>query len=165
MTISAFAKERGLSNQAVYQRLKVYCEQNKVDYELLKPKNSPQLTEEGERVLRILFSGETGSNKEVTKQALSTASELIEANKQIEALKKQLEEAEKARDALTMQIDQQEKRIQQYTDRVQELETERDFLRGTIAQEQANHQQALAMLQPAKKEGGLFGWFRKRSQS
>ena len=156
MTIAEIAREYRVSQQAVYQRMK----RNSINRADIQQPNSPQLTEEGEQILRSLFNKD---EKQIAKQALSTASELIEANKQIESLKKQLEEAVKAQEALKTEIEQQAQRIQQYADRVQELETERDFLRGTIAQEQANHQQALAMLQPAKQERGLFGWFRKRS--
>ena len=156
MTIAEFAREIRKTQQAVYQKMK----RKGIKPADIQQPDSAQLSEEGERILRSLFSTE---ETQIAKQALSTASELIEANKQLEAVKKQLEEAEKTREALSTQIEQQAQQIQQQAERIQELETERDFLRLTISQENANHQQALAMLQPAKQERGLFGWFRKRS--
>lgn len=156
MTIAEIAREYRVSQQAVYQKMK----RKGINRADIQQPNSPQLTEEGEQILRSLFNTE---EKQIAKQALSTASELIEANKHIESLKKQLEEAEQAREALKTEIEQQAQRIQRQAERVQELEAERDFLRLTISQENANHQQALAMLQPAKQERGLFGWFRNRS--
>ena len=156
MTITEIAREYHVSQQAVYQKMK----RNGIKREDIQQPNSPQLTEEGERILRSLFNKE---EKQIAQQALSTASELNEANKQIETLKKQIEKAEKERDALSTQIEQQAAQIQRQAERIAELEEERNFLRLTVSQEQQNSQKVIAALLPAPKERGLFAWFRKHS--
>lgn len=162
MTVKEFANSKGLTPQAVYQRLKTHCEQNGIDYKALKQPGSPDLTEDGLQILNALYSQDAKSEKETVKQALTISSDLIAAHIEIERLKQAIEEGQTERDALQSRIDQLTEEAAKREERVRELEQERDFLRLTVSQSNELHAKALAMLQPAQTEKGLRAWLRRR---
>ena len=162
MTIKGFASSKGLTPQAVYQRLKVHCEQSGIDYKALKQPGSPELTEEGERILNALYSQDAKSDRENIKQALTISSDLIAAHLETETVKHALQSMQEERDALQSKIDQLTEEAAKREERIRELEQERDFLRLTVSQANELHAKALAMLQPAQTEKGLRAWIRKR---
>ena len=162
MTVKEFAISKGLTPQAVYQRLKTYCEQNGIDYKALKQPGSADFTEEGLRILNALYSQDSKSDKEVVKQAVTISADLIDAKLEIERLKQTIKKGEAERDALQSRIDQLTEEAAKREERVRELEQERDFLRLTVSQSNELHAKALAMLQPAQTEKGLRAWLRRR---
>ena len=100
MTIKEVAQLTGLSHQAVYKKLK--ARGHKV--EALKDKQTGQLTEEGEKIIRELFNLSTSAPEPV-------ATDVEKLSTENEKLRNQVENLEK---------------------RVTELEGERDFLRRTL---------------------------------
>lgn len=162
MTISELAKEFTVSPQAVYQRMK----RNGIKLEDIQRPESNALTEEGEQIIRDLFTGQSTNSTELLlkradeiiklKDKLNTAIEERDAaNREIEAYKQTI-------DTLEETAEKRSKEIALLTDQLKTVTEDRDFLRLTLANEQQNHRQAMAMLQPARQESGLFARIKAR---
>lgn len=98
MTINEFAKKRGISTQAVYQRMK----KSSVDLKAIKDAKTGELTEEGLETLNNLFSKDgTTADKEKTAlidKIAALKNELNTERLKNELLNKRLEELESDRD-------------------------------------------------------------------
>lgn len=132
MTIKEVAQVTGLSQQAIYKKIK----SRGIKIEDLKDKETGQLSEHGEEVIRELFI-----DKKDEKQ-VSTEVEKLRA--EVEKLRNQVEFLE---------------------ERNRQLTEERDFLKTALSQAQQLQALTLARipaaLPPAEKHG-IFGWFSRR---
>lgn len=92
MTIKEFAKEKGITTQAVYQRIKAAG----LDFKALKKENSPELTKDGITILNGLFDKNRVQNESKTSEikAKITALQL-----EVEKLKEENERLRNDRDA------------------------------------------------------------------
>ena len=73
MTIKEFAKEQGISTQAVYQRLK----KNKIHVEAVTEKGTGEITGEGQTILERLFDPENRQTKLIKDEQIEAMGEKI----------------------------------------------------------------------------------------
>lgn len=136
MTIKDVAQVTGLSQQAIYKKIKA----RGIMLEELKDKETGQLSKHGEEVIRDLFSDKK-DEKKVEKQD-STEIEKLKA--EVEKLRNKVEYLEEKNNQLT---------------------EERDFLKTALNQAQQLQALTLARipaaLPPAEKRG-IRGWFSRR---
>ena len=102
MTIKEFAKEHGVTVQAVYARIKA----DGINLQEIKRENSPELTEAGREILSALFGSKAGESSRFTaglkeqlkdtKTALENQSRELESIKaEAEAIKRELDEQQR----------------------------------------------------------------------
>lgn len=162
MTVKEFAELVGISHQAIYKKLKG----RGVALESLKDKETGQLTEEGETLLRRIYNIQEQGDE----QRETTAEEAAEvereaappAPKQVEKeLRNQVAELQKEVERLRNQVATLEEKQEALTD-------ERDFLR--ISLERSQQLQALTASKipnpapglPASTQAhGLRAWWRR----
>ena len=91
MTVKEFAKNQGITTQAVYQRIKAAG----VDLPSIQKENSPELTAEGLKTLRAIFAKENG---ETGRKTAELKKKLTEQEIKIEKLTEEAAELRKERD-------------------------------------------------------------------
>lgn len=128
MTIKEYAKQQGISPQAVYQRLK----KNKVKIEQLTEKGTGEITGEGIVILNKLFDPENRQTKPAKDEIIDGLQE------QLNALK-----AEKA--ALLESIEQNQRRLE-------ELQKDKEYYMKALEKEQNNYEQIIKLLPAATNQ-------------
>lgn len=122
MNIKQYAEQRGVTAQAVYQRLK----KNKVKVESLTDKETGELTAEGTVILDKLYSPGNRQSKPIK-------DDLIEAlNNQLSSLRQENVELVE--------------RVKGLEAELSTVKDERDFLRKSLENEQNNYTQILKLL-------------------
>lgn len=101
MTIKEVAQLTGLSHQAIYKKLK--ARGHKV--ETLKNKETGQLTEDGERIIRELFNLSTSAPEPVATEVEKLTTENEKLRNQVANLEKRVEELTGERDFLRRTLD------------------------------------------------------------
>ena len=99
MTIKEFAKEQGISTQAVYQRLK----KNKIRVEAVTEKGTGEITGEGQTILERLFDPENRQTKPPKDEQIDAMADIIselraEVAKKDERIANLQSDCEKARE-------------------------------------------------------------------
>lgn len=165
MTIKDIALQKGVSDKAIYKRIK----REGICLSTLKDKATGQLTEEGERVLLALFSiqataepgnqggaDEPGAVETVAEKTVETGENEVEKLKnEVERLKGEVEKAVNQ----ASRLEEQNKALIE----------ERDFLRLSL--ERSQQLQAItaskipnpppALPAGGQQEGGIGAWFRR----
>ena len=122
MTIKQYAEEKGISPQAVYQRLK----KNKIKVESITEKGTGELTGEGTVILDKLFSAENRQIKPIK-------------DEKIEALEKQLSEAR-------AQLSSKDELIKSLEKERDSLKEDKDYFKQALNQAQTNLSDIKALL-------------------
>ena len=122
MTIKQYAEEKGISPQAVYQRLK----KNKIKVESITEKGTGELTGEGTVILDKLFSTENRQIKPIK-------------DEKIEALEKQLSEAR-------AQLSSKDELIKSLEKERDSLKEDKDYFKQALNQAQTNLSDIKALL-------------------
>lgn len=154
MTIKDIAEEYSVTQQAVYQKLK----RKGIKRGDIQHEGSPDLTEEGEAIVRSLFEKTKEIKDVITQQALK-ASDLVQ---QLNETKKQLEQQTSETKRLNEEVSQHRQEIEQLKKQLKEVIEDRDFLRMTLSQTIEAHRITLAALQPAPQERGLLARIKTR---
>lgn len=164
MTIKDIAAAAGLSHQAVYKRLKG----RGVKLESIKDKATGELTEEGERLVREIFSlqdepGEAAPPPPAAEEKAAPA----EVESEVEKLRNKVAE-------LSGEVEKLRNQVATLEDREKALTDERNFLRLSLersqqlqaitAQKIPNPPPALPAGGDQQQRRGLFGWIRRRSK-
>jgi len=126
MTIKDVAAQTGLSHQAIYKRIKA----RGLSVSSLKDKASGQLTEEGERLIRELFSIQA-KEEPTTGKAPDMASEepTVEVESEVEKLRNRVE-------TLTTEVEKLRNHVATLEEKNKALTEERDFLRLSLERSQ-----------------------------
>lgn len=106
MKIKDFAKNKGITPQAVYQKLKAAG----ISISSITEENSPELTESGLEILNELFTKEIEKSFNQTSDLLKTIDTLKIENR---LLKEELEETRRQRDLWAAQAAEAQKTAQQ----------------------------------------------------
>ena len=106
MTIKEFSKSKGITPQAVYQKLKA----SGISISSIKEENTSELTESGIDILNGLFTKETDKSFNQTSEILKTIETLKLENR---LLKEELEETRRQRDQWAAQAAEAQKTAQQ----------------------------------------------------
>lgn len=107
MTIKQFAKERDISSQAIYQRLK----REGLKISQLKQENSQELTEAGIKTLEGLFADAKEAREE--SRPIENQDSIEKLKTEIDYLKKRVEELEAERDRWAKQAESAQMTAQQ----------------------------------------------------
>lgn len=161
MTIKELADRLGVSSQSVYKRLKNHG----VKLETLKDKATGEITAEGLQVVARVFNMDLTSEQTQPETATETET-MVESpvDSEVERLKKEVER-------LTTEVEKLNNLNSTMVEKVQTLESERDYLRNALQaqqQLQAMTLQRLPALPAAgqtSRAGGLFGWLNRRKKS
>ena len=161
MTIKELADRLGVSSQSVYKRLKNHG----VKLETLKDKATGEITAEGLQVVARVFNMDLTSEQTQPETATETET-MVESpvDSEVERLKKEVER-------LTTEVEKLNNLNSTIVEKVQTLESERDYLRNALQaqqQLQAMTLQRLPALPAAgqtSRAGGLFGWLNRRKKS
>ena len=161
MTIKELADRLGVSSQSVYKRLKNHG----VKLETLKDKATGEITAEGLQVVARVFNLDLTSEQTQPETATETET-MVESpvDSEVERLKKEVER-------LTTEVEKLNNLNSTIVEKVQTLESERDYLRNALQaqqQLQAMTLQRLPALPAAgqtSRAGGLFGWLNRRKKS
>lgn len=146
MTIKEVAKQRGISPQAVYARLKAAG----IDAASITDAKTHQITEEGLKQIDNLF--EKQSNKTSTIDSQDNRLESLQA--EIESLKARLKAAEEQRDEWKAQADAWKEAAQQAQQTAQQAQAlNMATLQGII--------KALPAAQEKPAHKGIFGFFKR----
>ena len=126
MTIKDVAAQTGLSHQAIYKRLKA----RGLSVSSLKDRASGQLTEEGERLIRELFSIKA-KEEPTTENAPDMASEepTVEVESEVEKLRNRVEK-------LNAEVEKLRNHVATLEEKNTALTDERDFLRLSLERSQ-----------------------------
>ena len=122
MTIKQYAKQAGVSPQAVYQRLK----NNKIKIDSITERGSGELTGEGTAILNKLFNPENRQIKPIK-------------DERIEALEKQLSE-------LRAQLSSKDERIKSLEEQAASLKEDKEYFKQALEKEQTNLSEIKALL-------------------
>ena len=122
MTIREVAERAGLSHQAIYKRLKA----KGIHVSSLKDKDSGQLNEEGERILRELFSIQA-ENQAPDGATRETVRPSVES--EVDRLRKEVER-------LTTEVVTLRNKVDALEEKNKALTEERDFLRVSLERSQ-----------------------------
>ena len=155
MTIAEAAKLYGVSQQAVYQKLK----RKGIKRSDIQQAGTVELTSEGEDIIASLFKADTN---DVTKQALKRAQDVIDLTQRLQTACNELEAKNKEADELKERVTQLEKDLSLAHERLKEATEERDFLRMTVSQLNETQRLTLAALQPSMHERGLLARIKAR---
>ena len=133
MTVKEVAQRTGLTNQAIYKRIKA----KGVALETIKDRKTGQFTPDGERLIVELFN-------------LADAPEPV-TNRSEKADNGEVEK-------LTTRVAELTTEVEKLTTRVELLTSERDNLRATLEREQQLHAMTLTKLLPSgeTREKGRF---------
>ena len=161
MTIKELADRLGVSSQSVYKRLKNHG----VKLETLKDKATGEITAEGLQVVARVFNMDLTSEQTQPETATETETRVESpVDSEVERLKKEVER-------LTTEVEKLNNLNSTMVEKVESLESERDYLRQTLQaqqQLQAMTLQRLPALPAAgqtSRAGGLFGWLNRRKKS
>lgn len=161
MTIKELADRLGVSSQSVYKRLKNHG----VKLETLKDKATGEITAEGLQVVARVFNLDLTSEQTQPETATETETRVESpVDSEVERLKKEVER-------LTTEVEKLNNLNSTMVEKVESLESERDYLRQTLQaqqQLQAMTLQRLPALPAAgqtSRAGGLFGWLNRRKKS
>ena len=161
MTIKELADRLGVSSQSVYKRLKNHG----VKLETLKDKATGEITAEGLQVVARVFNIDLTSEQTQPETATETETRVESpVDSEVERLKKEVER-------LTTEVEKLNNLNSTMVEKVQTLESERDYLRNALQaqqQLQAMTLQRLPALPAAgqtSRAGGLFGWLNRRKKS
>ena len=161
MTIKGLADRLGVSSQSVYKRLKNHG----VKLETLKDKATGEITAEGLQVVARVFNMDLTSEQTQPETATETETRVESpVDSEVERLKKEVER-------LTTEVEKLNNLNSTMVEKVQTLESERDYLRNALQaqqQLQAMTLQRLPALPAAgqtSRAGGLFGWLNRRKKS
>ena len=161
MTIKELADRLGVSSQSVYKRLKNHG----VKLETLKDKATGEITAEGLQVVARVFNMDLTSEQTQPETATETETRVESpVDSEVERLKKEVER-------LTTEVEKLNNLNSTIVEKVQTLESERDYLRNALQaqqQLQAMTLQRLPALPAAgqtSRAGGLFGWLNRRKKS
>lgn len=161
MTIKELADRLGVSSQSVYKRLKNHG----VKLETLKDKATGEITAEGLQVVARVFNMDLTSEQTQPETATETETRVESpVDSEVERLKKEVER-------LTTEVEKLNNINSTMVEKVQTLESERDYLRNALQaqqQLQAMTLQRLPALPAAgqtSRAGGLFGWLNRRKKS
>lgn len=161
MTIKELADRLGVSSQSVYKRLKNHG----VKLETLKDKATGEITAEGLQVVARVFNLDLTSEQTQPETATETETRVESpVDSEVERLKKEVER-------LTTEVEKLNNLNSTIVEKVQTLESERDYLRNALQaqqQLQAMTLQRLPALPAAgqtSRAGGLFGWLNRRKKS
>lgn len=161
MTIKELADRLGVSSQSVYKRLKNHG----VKLETLKDKATGEITAEGLQVVARVFNMDLTSEQTQPETATETETRVESpVDSEVERLKKEVER-------LTTEVEKLNNLNSTMVEKVQTLESERDYLRNALQaqqQLQAMTLQRLPALPAAgqtSRAGGLFGWLNRRKKS
>ena len=159
MTVKELAQQTGLSQQAIYKRLKSHG----MRLESLKDKATGQFTAEGLQAVTELFQLDITGDKPSHTEPLQSAAQAEKAvDSEVERLKKEVER-------LTTEVEKLNNQNSTMVEKVETLESERDYLRQALQQAQTLQAMTLAKLPalPAGKTdraGGLRGWWNRRKR-
>ena len=161
MTIKELADRLGVSSQSVYKRLKNHG----VKLETLKDKATGEITAEGLQVVARVFNLDLTSEQTQPETATETETRVESpVDSEVERLKIEVER-------LTTEVEKLNNLNSTMVEKVQTLESERDYLRNALQaqqQLQAMTLQRLPALPAAgqtSRAGGLFGWLNRRKKS
>lgn len=162
MTIKDIAAAAGLSHQAIYKRLKA----RGVRLETLKDKKTGELTEEGEALIKEIFSLQDEQETAAPPPPAAAEKEApAEVESEVERLRNQVER-------LNIEVERLRNQVATLEEREKALTDERDFLRLSLErsqQLQAITAQKIPNPPPALPAGGdqqrqrrgFFGWLRR----
>ena len=128
MTVREVAQRTGLTNAAIYKRLK----SKGVKLEAVKDKKTGHFTPDGERLIIELFNLENAPESPKKPQE-TPVDNLVEK--------------------LTTRVNELTTEVEKLTTRVELLTSERDNLRETLAREQQLHAMTLTKLLPSGEKG------------
>lgn len=154
MTIAEAAQLYQVKPQAIYNRIT----RNGMRLQDLTQEGTSSLTAEGEAKIAEWFKD--GKKNIVTQRIIELEKASADLNKQILTLQHETETVKAERDELINTVTQQKQEISVLQDKLAEKDTEVNFLRLTLSNEQQQNKQILAMLQPAQTEKGLFARIR-----
>lgn len=155
MTIADAAKVYGVTQQAVYQKLK----RKGIKRADIQQPGSAELTEEGERIISSLFKQDQHA---VTQQALKSTQEVIDLTQRLQTVSNDLEAKTAEAEDLKQTVSKLNQDLAASLERLKEATEERDFLRLTVAQLNENNRLVLAALQPSQHEKGLLARIKAR---
>jgi len=159
VTIKELAEKTGLTQQAIYKRLK----SNGLDLKSLKDKATGHFTAEGLQAVAQLFELDiTDTTTPHTEPQESAAPVENGVESEVEKLKKEVER-------LTTEVEKLNNLNSTMVEKVEALESERDYLRQTLQQAQTIQALTLAKLPAlpagnADRAGGLRGWWNRRKR-
>ena len=130
MTIKEFAKEQGISTQAVYQRL----QKNKIRVETVTEKGTGEITGEGQAILDRLFDPENRQTK-------------LPKDEQIEAMTEQLT-------ALRAEVARKDELIASLQRETEKLEEDKTYFKQALERAQNNLSDIKALMPGASQPGG-----------
>lgn len=107
MTIKEFAKNHGITVQAVYARIKA----DGINLQDIKRENSPELTAEGLDALNAMFDSKTGENNRFTAGLKGQLKDVKEA---LEIQSKELESIKEEAEALRHELDEQRRQTEHW---------------------------------------------------
>ena len=125
MTIREAAERAGVSNQAVYKRLKA----RGISPESIREKGSGKLTEEGEQIIKELFPALQEESPKEAPADEPAAAPLPPSSEELERLTTRVEE-------LTKQVEELTTKLTTSEAREKALVEERDYLRGALERSQ-----------------------------
>ena len=140
MTIKEFAKNQGVSSQAVYQKIKAAG----IELSSIKKENSSELSEDGLKILKSIF---TKKDEDNSRKIEELKSKLTEQQSEIEKLIAEMGELKAERDSWKEQAEKIAEAAQKQTDNMQEA-----LLRAQAIN--------MASLQAAAKTPRLSWWQR-----
>lgn len=162
MTIKELADRLGVSSQSVYKRLKNHG----VKLETLRDKATGEITADGLQVVARIFDLDTTGEQAQPETAAEPAAEVeSQVDSEVERLKKEVER-------LTAEVEKLNNLNSTMVEKVESLESERDYLRQTLQAQQQLQAMTLQKLpslpaagQTSRAGGGLFGWLNRRRKS
>ena len=155
MTIADAAKQYGVTQQAIYQKLK----RKGIKRAAIQQAGTAELTEEGESIIASLFNRDTVS---VAKRSFQKTEELFNIKLQMQTLENSLKEKTEEVEQLKQTVTKLEQDTAALRDHLHEVEEERDFLRLTVSQLTETQRMTLAALQPSAHEKGLLARIKAR---
>lgn len=128
MTIKDVAQKTGLTNAAIYKRIKT----KGVRLDAIKDKQTGHFTADGERLIVELFNLDDATET-------ATETQKTDVDNQVEEL--------------TTRVAELTTEVEKLTTRVELLTSERDNLRATLEREQSLHAMTLTKLLPSGNQG------------
>lgn len=138
MTIKQFAKEQGITTQAVYQRIKAAG----IELSRIKDGKTAELTAEGLQIVRKLFTkNESNNGAKIAEYKLTIAN----LQTQIEKLKEEKAAAEAALEAEKQSAEKWRKQAEQQAEAVRMAQEIAAKMQTALEREQQTAQQAQAL--------------------